>query len=58
MSSDFDNMNTWNINFYYIIFKIFSLSIHVASGDKHSYTQIIEQPSVANLLLRFKLVFK
>lgn len=39
MSSDFDNMNTWNINFYYIIFKIFSFSIHVASGDKHSYTQ-------------------
>lgn len=39
MLSDFDNMNTWNINFYYITFKIFSLSIHVASGDKHSYTQ-------------------
>lgn len=39
MSSDFDNMNTWNINFYYITFKKFSLSIHVASGDKHSYTQ-------------------
>lgn len=37
MLSDFDNMNIWNINFYYIIFKIFFFSIYVVSGDKYFY---------------------
>lgn len=37
MSRDLDHMNTWNINFYYITFKIFSLGI--ASGDSHSKAQ-------------------
>lgn len=37
MSCDLDYMNTRNINFYYITFKIFSRSI--ASRDSHSEAQ-------------------
>lgn len=41
MLSDFDNMNIWNINFYYIFFKIFFFSIYVVSGDKYLYVKLL-----------------